>query len=102
MNSRHYSRDRQAREAIIEQIGMGEVIKSVRVDRGHREGPEIHKITSTGLILIYNERKGAGFLVTKLIARPAQITRYFGQNEVVPAEVLDLARQHARNRWNEL
>lgn len=100
MNSRHYSRDRQAREAVIEQIGMGVVIKSVRVDRGHRNGPEIHKVTSTALVLVYNER--TGILVTKLIARPAQITRYFRQNEIVPAGVLDLARQHARNGWNEL
>jgi hypothetical protein len=100
MNSKHYRRDRQAREAVIEQIGMGMVIKSVRVDRGHRNGPEIHKITSTALVLVYNER--TGILVTKLIARPAQITRYFGQNEVVPTEVLNLARQHARNGWNEL
>ena len=100
MNSKHYRRDRQAREAVIEQIGMGVVIKSVRIDRGHRNGPEIHKVTSTALVLVYNER--TGILVTKLIARPAQITRYFGQNEVVPTAVLNLARQHARNGWNEL
>ena len=41
MNSRHYTRDRQNREAIITQIGVGTVIKEVVVDRGHRNGPEI-------------------------------------------------------------
>ena len=47
MNSRHYTKDRQNREAIITQIGVGTVIKEVVVDRGHRNGPEIHKITDT-------------------------------------------------------
>jgi hypothetical protein len=100
MNSRHYRRDRQAREAIIEQIGTGTVIKEVVVDRGHRNGPEIHKITDTALILVYNQR--TGILVTKLIARPAQILRYYREDEVRPMAVVELARQHARMRYNEL
>lgn len=100
MNSKHYSRDRKAREEVITQIGMGTVIKEVIVDRGHRNGPEVHKITNTALVLVYNQR--TGILVTKLIARPAQITRYYNENENIPTEVLNLARQHARKKWNEL
>lgn len=100
MNSRHYTKDRQSREAIITQIGEGTVIKEVVVDRGHRNGPEVHKITSTALILVYNQRSGK--LVTKLIARPAQILRYYKEDEPKPTRVVELARVHARMKYNEM
>ena len=99
-NSRHYTKDRKQREAIIAQIGTGNVIKEVVVDRGHRNGPEVHKITDTALILVYNQR--TGILVTKLIARPAQILRYYKEDEPKPTRVVELARVHARNKWNEM
>lgn len=100
MNSRHYTNDRQKREAIITQIGVGTVIKEVVVDRGHRNGPEIHQITDTALIFIYNQRSGK--LVTKLIARPAQILRYYKEDEPKPTKVVELARVHARMKYNEM
>lgn len=100
MNSRHYTKDRQLRESIINQIGTGNVIKEVIVDRGHRNGPEIHKITDTALILVYNQR--TGILVTKLIARPAQILRYYRDDEPKPTKVVELARVHARMKYNEM
>ena len=107
MNSKHYTRDRQQREAIITQIGIGNiiketgnVIKEVVVDRGHRNGPEVHKITDTALILVYNQR--TGILVTKLIARPAQILRYYKEDEPKPTKVVELARVHARMKYNEM
>ena len=100
MNSRHYTKDRQQREAIITQIGMGTVIKEVVVDRGHRNGPEVHKITNTALILIYNQR--TGILVTKLIARPAQILRYYRKNEPKPTKVIKLAKIHTKLKYNEM
>ena len=100
MNSRHYTRDRQLRESIINQIGIGNVIKEVVIDRGHRNGPEIHKITDTALILVYNQR--TGILVTKLIARPAQILRYYSDDELKPRAVVKLARKHVEMGWNEI
>ena len=100
MNSRHYTKDRQNREAIITQIGEGTVIKEVVVDRGHRNGPEVHKITDTVLILVYNQRSGK--LVTKLIARPAQILRYYKENEPKPTKVVELARVHTKLKYNEM
>ena len=75
MTSKHYEIDRQAREAIIEKIGYGKVVAEFIIDRGHRNGPEIHKISDTGIIKIYNKRSGK--LITKLIARPGQIRRYY-------------------------
>lgn len=100
MNSKHYTRDRQQREAIINQIGIGNVIKEVVVDRGHRNGLEVHKITDTALILVYNQR--TGILVTKLIARPAQILRYYSDDELKPRAVVKLARKHVEMGWNEI
>lgn len=85
----HYIEDRQDRENRIKEIGYGAVIKRVVVDRGHKNGPEIHEVTDTGIVNIYNERTHK--LITKLIARPAQIKRYF-VGETVPAELLARAR----------
>ena len=98
MNSRHWEVEREARERVINQIGVGVVIKSVVVDRGHRNGPEVHKITNTGIILIYNQRTNR--MITKLIARPNQIRRYYNETEVVPNYLIELARNHQRAGMN--
>lgn len=98
MTSAHYTMDRQERETIIQQIGYGQTIKTVEIDRGHRNGPEIHKISNTGIITIYNKKTGK--MITKLIARPAQIRRYY-ENEEVPQNLLRLAREHQERGYNE-
>ena len=56
MTSRHYNRDRVAREKLIREIGIGKEIKTVRVDRGHKNGAEIHHITDNAIVIIENER----------------------------------------------
>ena len=89
----HYTADRRQREAIIAQIGEGELYAQFCVDRGHADGPERHVITTTGIIIIFNavtER-----LVTKLIARPGQVARYFPAGRA-PAEIIAAAMQHQR------
>lgn len=92
MISTHYSSDRQARENLIEKIGYGNTIKTVIVDKGHINGPEIHQISDTGIITIYNQRTHK--LITKLIARPGQIERYYNNGERAPEKLLKLARNH--------
>lgn len=99
MNSTHYTTDRQRREAVIRQIGYGVVIKRVEVDRGHRNGLEIHTISDTGIITIYNKRSGK--MITKLIARPGQLRRYFEDDEL-PEELLALAIFHTRIGLNNM
>ena len=99
MASRHWENDRQKRSKIIAQIGMGQVIKEVVVDRGHRNGPEIHKVTTTGLVVIYNQR--TGIMVTILIARPNQIKRYFEENKA-PQEIINLAFEHMKAGYNKM
>lgn len=99
MNSKHYSEEREAREAIIKKIGQGEVVASFRVDRGHRNGAEIHKITNTGIILIYNERTGK--MITKLIARVGQIRRYYKDGNA-PRYLIEKALDNTvKNNYNE-
>ena len=95
MTSRHYTEDRQAREHLIQKIGIGQVVRVVRWDRGHINGAEIHKITSTGIIVIYNERTGK--MITKIIARPAQIKRYWNDGNA-PEELINIAREHNRKK----
>ena len=99
MNSKHWRADRQRRSQVIAQIGMGQVVKEVTVDRGHKNGPEIHKITTTGLVVIYNKR--TGIMVTILIARPNQIKRYF-EEEQAPQEIINLAFEHMRAGYNKM
>lgn len=100
MTSKHYTKDRKAREELIQQIGEGTPVKEVRVDRGHRNGAEIHMISSTAIITIYNERTKK--MVTRLIARPGQIRRYYNENETIPTDLLALAKEHTRNKYNEV
>ncbi len=99
MNSKHWRADRQRRSQIIAQIGLGQVIKEVVVDRGHKNGPEIHKITTTGLVVIYN--KQTGIIITILIARPNQIRRYFEEGQA-PQDIINLAIEHMRAGYNKI
>lgn len=100
MNSRHWETDREMRRKAIEEIGQGNVIKTVEIDRHHRNGPEIHKISDTGIITIFNKKSNK--MITQLIARPAQIKRYFAADEVIPKGLLKLARQHQELALNYL
>lgn len=99
MTSRHWKADRQRRSHIIAQIGLGQVIKEVIVDRGHKNGPEIHKVTTTGLVIIYNQRTLK--MVTILIARPNQVKRYFNENEA-PQDIINLAFEHMKAGYNKM
>ena len=99
MDSKHWRKDRQTRSRIIAQIGLGQIVKEVVVDRGHRNGPEVHKITTTGLVVIYNQR--TGIMVTVLIARPNQIKRYYAENEA-PQKIINLAFEHMRAGYNKI
>ena len=98
MKSNHYITDRQARENLIKEIGYGKVIKSVVIDRHHPNGPEIHEISNTGIITIYNQRTHK--MITKLIARPGQIKKYYNENKTIPKNLLKLAREHQLKKYN--
>lgn len=97
MTSNHYMTDRQYREELIRFIGQGRTIGTFIVDKGHPNGAERHELTDTGIIIIYNARTGK--LVTKLIARPQQVKRYYPNGDY-PQKVVELAYQHTKAGYN--
>lgn len=95
----HY--ERRARILrIAKTIGFGEVVRQCLVDTGHPAGREVHVLTSTAVILVFNEHTGR--LVTALIARPGQVERYYEPfGEEVPFELMELAYDHTIvHHWN--
>lgn len=102
MTSFHYRTERQERHAFIqEHIGEGNIIDSFVVDRGHPGGAEIHSVTDTAIIIIYNQRTNK--IITELIARPEQLRRlYRSENREVPREILSLAYKHNIASYNEI
>lgn len=97
MDSIHYKRDRRYREKVIQTIGEGTVIKVMTVDRGHPKGPEIHELSSTGIITVYNYNRTK--VITKLIARPGQVKRYYKDSEP-PTKLMMLAKEHLKMHYN--
>ena len=102
LTTAHLTNDRVTRiNAIRELIGFGKPVRGFKVDNHHRNGAEYHLITSTALILIFNFRTKK--LITVLIARPAQIYRYYDNlTENAPEEIVNLAREHQRKNYNYL
>ncbi len=100
MESRHYTFERTEREEIIEKIGIGKAVATFRIDRGHINGPELHTITTTGIIIIRNERTNK--MITKLIARPKQIERYFNKKTETVLKLMEIAREHQAKGYNEI
>ena len=99
--SNHYKNERHKRENLINSHlnGDGKVIESFLVDRGHKNGIERHDITDTGVVLIYNNKSGK--LVSKLVARPYQIKRYYkNSNREPPAWLMKIASWHQSLNYN--
>ena len=98
----HFSADRKRRAAILEELKAP--ILSVNgklcifiVDKGHKDGKEIHVITENGIIHIYN--KHSKRYITGLIARPAQLMRY---GVSIPDNVIKKASIHVSMHYNEI
>ena len=104
MVSLHYDNSRYYREMFIYNYlgGNGKIIDSFIVNKGHKDGIEMHCVTSNGLIVIYNVNTRK--LITKLIARPQQVKRYYmhTKSKNPPEELLELCRLHQENGFNNL
>lgn len=103
MVSLHYGADRNSRERFIcEHLGgNGKIVDSFIVDKGHKNGAELHCVTDNGIIIVYNVNSRK--MVTKLIARPQQIERYYMHTKKnPPRELLELCREHQRMGYNYL
>lgn len=102
MTSKHYNKQRCKRQRLIDKYinGDGSVVDRFIIDKGHKNGIEIHFITDTGLIIIHNQNTKK--LITKLIARPEQIKRYYKNSDKQPPEwLLQLAEWHKSLGYNK-
>lgn len=96
-----HSKERTRRFFVAQMLGPYNVLKVFYVNKGHINGPEAHVLTTTGVIYIYNIRNGR--LITCLIARPAQIKRYYRAiNSKAPQNVLEIAAVHERQGLNSI
>ena len=95
--SRHYAEERQKRELLIHVlIGEGEEIETFKeIDKYGRIA--YHTITTTGIIVVKNE---AGVIITKKIARPNQIRKYFQVITKQIQDVIDMAVLHTKCGYN--
>lgn len=103
MASLHYDKERYYREMFIYNYlgGNGEIVDSFIVDKGHKDGIELHCVTNHGLIIIYNVNTRK--MITKLIARPWQIERLYMHTKKIPSEeLLELCREHQKMGFNYL
>ena len=102
MDTMHYKNDKNiaVRTMVIEKyIGFGRDIFSAEVIRGHKNGTEIHVVTDTAIIKIYNARTRRH--VTDLIARPNQIKRvYNAKGQYAPKWLLDVAYENQNRGFN--
>lgn len=102
----HYKKKRYKREKFIKKYcnGDGIIVDGFIVDKGHPNGIEVHSITENGIIIVHNYLSGK--LVTKLLARPHQIMRYYeATGREYPPElehILKLARIHNILGYNEI
>lgn len=105
MDTEHYKKQRYNREKFInEHIGDGYIVDGFVVDKGHPNGIEVHSITDNAIIIVHNYRTGK--LVTKLLARPQQIKRYYestGRKHPPEYEhILELALRHNILGYNNM
>lgn len=96
--SKHWVNDRVKRNALIKKIGLGAEIKRVVLDKGHKKGKEVHVISSTGIITVFNQKTGK--MVTRMIARPGKIKQYYREDEIIPDDLLRIAREHQRMKYH--
>lgn len=105
MIGKHYRNKRYKRNKFIDKClnGDGNIIDKFIVDRGHPKGVELHSITDNGIIVVRNLESNK--LVTKLIARPQQIKRYYESTGRQPPpnyeNILCLAQWHKVMGYNK-
>ena len=91
MTSAHYRFERQEREALIKKIGYGKIIKRTTMNNF------LYTISTTGIITVMD--KVTFKIVTRLIARPAQIRKYYGDQKP-PYFLIQIARKHKELGYN--
>ena len=84
-----------AERLIIEESA--KVVKTAIVNKGHKNGNEIHIVYNNGVVKIYNERTRK--FITVLIARVPQIERY---KIKVTRTMRNKIKSHIKNGYNHI
>lgn len=84
-----------AKRLIIEESA--KVVKIAVVNKGHKNGNEIHVIYNNGIIKVYNARTHK--FITVLIARVPQVERY---KIKVTKTMKNKINSHVKNGYNEI
>ena len=75
--------------------------KSFIVDKGHKDGKEIHGVSERAVIFILN--KETRRFITVLLARPGQVKRLYNAcNLEVPDEIMHWAEYYILNGYNHI
>ena len=103
--SDHAREDRVARFELVSKLDPNPTIdKAFIVDRGHRNGKEIHCVSQKGIIYILNLRKylkDYNSLVTVMIARPRQVTRLYEACNLLASEnIVNHCRHNQQMGYN--
>ena len=87
--TKHVSERKNRLDVYFKVKDIGEVYDTFIVDKDHPNGDEVHVITDTGFILIFNHRTKK--FITVLHARPGQLKRYYlNLGEEIPSEIEDM------------
>ena len=84
-----------AERLIIEESA--KVVKIALVDKGHKNGNEIHLVYNNGVVKIYNQNTRK--FITVLIARVPQIERY---KVKIPKTMRNKIKSHIKQGYNNI
>ena len=102
--SKHLNHERKCRNEFIEshfKLSNKNIVNVFCVDKGHKDGIELHVIYKSGVIKVINPINRR--IVTYLIARPQQIKRYYEKCRLkvnYDKTVLDVAYAHELDGLN--
>lgn len=96
----HLTKERLERLHIALDLNQNsEFDKCFVVDKGHPNGPEIHCVTASGIIFIFNER--TKFFITTLIARPNQVIRLYKECHLfTPQSIIEKCKYYVEKGLN--
>lgn len=103
--SYHAREDRKARFELVDMLDHKPTIdKAFVVDRGHKNGKEIHCVSQKGIIYVLNLHKyldNRNSLVTVMVARPRQIERLYEACNLIASEnILKYCRHNQQLGYN--
>lgn len=73
--TQHWEEERKLKLlALWKILGKGEDYLRVYIDKGHRNGPEIHRCLTNGCVIVYNQNSDK--IVTAMAKTPQELKKY--------------------------